>query len=204
MIISQIMTNYKLTLPILPYAYNALEPVISEKIVTLHHDKHQAAYVNGANTAIEKIEKIRSGEIEGNLREVMRDYSFNYNGALLHELYWQFMRPARENNLPSEELNKIIKKNFGSFEKFKKEFSVAATAVEGSGWVVLWQDRDENLMVGQLEKHNLLGINEAKILLVIDVWEHAYYLDYVNNRAEYVEKWWQLVNWNEVEKKLEK
>lgn len=198
------MTNNKLTLTALPFAYNALEPVISEKIVTLHHDKHQAAYVNGANGAIEKIEKIRSGEIEGNLREVMRDYSFNYNGAILHEMGWKFMRAPSENNLPGEKLNKIIEENFGSFEKFKKEFGTTAVTVEGSGWAVLWQDKDGNLLVGQLEKHNLLGINEAKILLVIDVWEHAYYLDYVNNRAEYVEKWWQLVNWDFVENKLDK
>lgn len=198
------MINNKLTLTALPFDYDALEPIISEKIVTLHHDKHQAAYVNGANATIEKIEKIRSGENEGNLRELMRDYSFNYNGAILHEMGWQFMRPAKENNLPGEKLNKIIEENFGSFDKFKKEFSVVATTVEGSGWAVLWQDKSGNLLIGQLEKHNLLGINEAKILLVIDVWEHAYYLDYVNNRAEYVEKWWLLINWDEVEKKLEK
>ena len=198
------MANNKLTLTALPFAYNALEPIISEKIVTLHHDKHQAAYVNGVNAALEKIGKIRLGEIEGNLREVMRDYSFNYNGVILHEMCWQFMNSPKENNLPSEELNKIIEKHFGSFEKFKKEFNVVATTVEGSGWATLWQDKDGNLLIGQLEKHNLLGINEAKILLVIDVWEHAYYLDYVNNRAEYVEKWWQLVNWDMVFEKLNK
>ena len=198
------MTTYILTLLALPSSYNVLEPIISEKIVTLHHDKHQAAYVNGANTALEKIEKIRTGETEGNLRELMRDYSFNYNGAMLHELCWQFMKQPQENNIPDGVLLKLIEENFGSFEKFKKEFSVAATTVEGSGWAILWINKDGNLLIGQLEKHNLLGINEAKILLVIDVWEHAYYLDYMNNRAEYVEKWWQLVNWSMVLEKLNK
>ena len=192
----------KLTLAQLPYAYNELEGVISQKIVELHHDKHQNAYVNGANAALEKLEKSRRGELEINVREVLRDWSFNYNGVLLHELFWQGMKKPSENNVIPEDLVKAIEQNFDSVEAFKKEFSAAAVGVEGSGWAVLWKDRDNNLMIGQVEKHNLLALNGWEPVLVLDVWEHAYYLDYVNNRAEFVEKWWSAVNWDDVAKRL--
>jgi Fe-Mn family superoxide dismutase len=108
------------------------------------------------------------------------------------------MRKPTENNGPDEKVLQIIEKNFGSSENFKKEFSEAAKSVEGSGWAVLYKDKDNNLFVGQLEKHNLLGINDTAPILVLDVWEHAYYLDYLNDRASYVEKWWQVVNWDYV------
>ncbi len=192
----------KLRLTELPYPYNELEGVISQKIVELHHDKHQNAYVNGANVALEKLEKSRNGEIEINNREVLRDWSFNYNGVLLHELFWLGMKKPSEENKPSEDLIKIIEQNFVSMESFKKEFTAAAVGVEGSGWAILWQDKDNNLMIGQLEKHNLLALNGWRPVLVLDVWEHAYYLDYLNNRAEFVEKWWLAVNWDYLAKKL--
>jgi superoxide dismutase, Fe-Mn family len=192
----------KLTLAQLPYAYNELEGVISQKIVELHHDKHQNAYVNGANAALEKLEKSRRGELEINVREVLRDWSFNYNGVLLHELFWQGMKKPSENNVIPENLVKAIEQNFDSVEAFKKEFSAAAVGVEGSGWAVLWKDKNHNLMIGQIEKHNLLAFNGWEPVLVLDVWEHAYYLDYVNNRTEFVEKWWSAVNWDDVAKRL--
>ena len=188
----------QLQLSSLPYGYEALEPVISRQIMELHHDKHHLAYVNGANAVAQKLEKARKGELEINFREVMRDYSFNYNGAIMHDLFWKIMRAPQENNLPEGEIAGLIDKNFGNFEAFKKEFSQAAISVEGSGWAVLWKDSENNLSVGQLEKHNLLALNDQKVILALDVWEHAYYLQYLNNRAEYVEKWWQLVNWTAV------
>jgi Fe-Mn family superoxide dismutase len=183
----------------LPYDYSALEPVIDRKIMELHHDKHHLAYVNGANLALEKLAKARVGEIEINVREVMRDLSFNANGAMLHDLFWQNMRMTRENNLPEGEVAKKIDANFGSFEAFKKEFSAVAIGVEGSGWAVLWQDGEGNLTTGQLEKHNLLALNGQKPVLVLDVWEHAYYLQYLNDRKAYVENWWKVVNWEKVQ-----
>src|SRR5690606_30474097 len=169
------------SLPDLPYAYDALEPVISKEIMQLHHDKHHLAYVNGANTALEQLEKARKGEIEINIKAVMRDLSFNLNGHLLHEIFWENMRPAKDDNAPSGEVLSLLEKNFGSFDAFKKEYSDAAKAVEGSGWVVLMKDEQNNLFVGQLEKHNLLGISGFTPILVNDVWEHAYYLDYKND-----------------------
>ncbi len=178
----------------LPYDYKALEPVISEQIMKLHHDKHHAAYVNGANAALELLEKGRLGEVI-NTKAVMRDLSFNLNGHIMHELFWNMLRPVRQSNIADGKVLELIKKSFGTFEAFKKEFSDAAKSVEGSGWAVLYMDADGNLLIGQLEKHNLLGLNGYKVILAIDVWEHAYYLDYLNDRATYVEKFFSIINW---------
>jgi len=191
----------KFTLNPLPYAYEALEPVISKQIMELHHDKHHAAYVNGANAALEKLEKARAGEIEINTREVMRDLSFNANGAMMHDIFWRVMRSPTENNLPTGKALEVINRDYGSFEAFQKEFTAAAVSVEGSGWAVVWKT-PEGLVTGQLEKHNLMALNGCLPTLVLDVWEHAYYLQYLNNRAEYVKQWWQLVNWDEFSKQI--
>ena len=182
----------------LPYSYDALSPVISSDIMKLHHDIHHLAYVNCANLALDMLDKGRAGETI-NMKAVMRDLSFNLNGHLMHELFWEVMRSPKADNQPSEQFNKIIVDSFGSFENFKKEFGNAAKTVEGSGWAVLYTDLQGDLFVGQLEKHNLLGINGMKVILALDVWEHAYYLDYKNDRASYVDKWWDIVNWDKVE-----
>jgi Fe-Mn family superoxide dismutase len=185
----------------LPYAYEALEPVISKQIMELHHDKHHAAYVTGANAAIEKLTKSRNGELEINVREVLRDLSFNANGAIMHDLFWLNMKAPVENNKAGGKILTQIETDFGNWEAFTKEFSAAATTVEGSGWAVLYKT-PMGLVVGQLEKHNLLGLNGATPILALDVWEHAYYAQYLNNRAEYVKQWWQVVNWGDVESRL--
>jgi Fe-Mn family superoxide dismutase len=196
------MNKFTFTLNPLPYAYEALEPVISRKIMELHHDKHHAAYVVGANAALEKLEKSRKGEMEINTREVLRDLSFNANGASMHDLFWQNMRKPTDNNKAGGTLLKQLETDFSSYEAFKKEFSLAAVGVEGSGWAVLYKT-PMGLVIGQLEKHNVLGFNGMMPILVLDVWEHAYYLDYLNDRKSYVEKWWQVVNWQDVETRLD-
>jgi Fe-Mn family superoxide dismutase len=192
----------KIELPPLPYKYNALEPVISQKIMELHHDKHHKSYVDGANAALEKLEKYRKGEIEIDVRATLRDLSFHMNGHVLHSIFWHNMNPPEENNKPGGKMGDLINKVFGSFESFKKEFSNAAKSVEGSGWAVLVKDEKDNLYVFQIEKHNLMHVVGFKPLLVLDVWEHAYYLDYLNDRGKYVDNWWKVVNWDDVEKRL--
>jgi Fe-Mn family superoxide dismutase len=192
----------KIELPPLPYKYNALEPVISQKIMELHHDKHHKSYVDGANAALEKLEKYRKGEIEIDVRATLRDLSFHMNGHVLHSIFWPNMKPPEENNKPGGKVADLINKVFGSFESFKKEFSNAAKSVEGSGWAVLVKDEKDNLYVFQIEKHNLMHVAGFKPLLVLDVWEHAYYLDYLNDRGKYVDNWWKVVNWDDVEKRL--
>jgi Fe-Mn family superoxide dismutase len=195
----------KFELPQLPYKYDALEPTISKQIMTLHHDKHHAAYVNGANVALEKLEKFRKGEMEIDIKAVLRDLTFNANGHILHSIFWPNMQSPVENNKPGGKIADLINKDFVSFESFKKEFGTAAKTVEGSGWAVLGLEPEtKQLMVMQIEKHNLSHIANMKILLVLDVWEHSYYLTYLSDRAKYVDNWWQVANWEDVNKRLEK
>ncbi len=195
------MKNIRYELKPLPYAYDALSPAISKQIMELHHDKHHLAYVNGANSALELLEKSRNGE-PINYKAVMRDLSFNLNGHILHEIFWDCMKPYQEGNMPSEKLLSLISESFGSFDAFKKEFNETAKTVEGSGWVVLSVGVNNELVINQVEKHNLLSLSTFKPVLVNDVWEHAYYLDYLNDRATYIEKWWNVVNWDYVEKQI--
>ena len=193
----------KVELPPLPYDYGALEPVISKQIMTLHHDKHHAAYVNGANVALEKLEKSRKGEMEIDVKATLRDLSFNMSGHVLHSVFWPNMKSNGGGNPGGKIADQIIE-DFGSVDAFKKEFSAAAKTCEGNGWAVLtWHGDSKQLLVVQLEKHNLNAIAGGAPLLVLDVWEHAYYLSYLNDRAKYVDNWWQIVNWEDVEKKFQ-
>ncbi|MCL4384337.1 superoxide dismutase [Patescibacteria group bacterium] len=189
------------SLPDLPYDYKALEPVISAETLRRHHDKHHLAYVNGTNAALEKLNKYQSEGGEIDIKAVLRDLSFNYNGHKLHDIFWKIMRPPQENNEPNDRLKSILAAEFASWESFMKEFSAAAVAVEGSGWAMLSKTAD-GLAINQVEKHNALCLAGSQAILVLDVWEHAYYLDYQNDRKTYVEKWWQVVNWEEVAKRL--
>ncbi len=196
----------KYELPPLPYSYNALEPIISEQIMMLHHSKHHLAYVNGTNQAIERLEKARRGENPENIRGILRDLSFNLSGHKLHAVFWPNMAPpGKGGGKPGGRLADQIEKDFGSFETFKKVFSDAAKNVEASGWAVLTYDPEgEALIVYQVEKHNFLHPPNLPVLLIIDVWEHAYYLQYKNDRAAYVDNWWNVVNWDDIDKRFSK
>ena len=195
------------TLPPLPYAYNALEPYISQQIMTLHHDKHHNAYVTGANAALDKLEKARAGTLQIDIKGTLRDLSFTVGGHKLHSIFWTNMAAAGKGGggAPTGKLADKITADFGSVDKFKAQFSDAAKAVEGSGWALLLYDHEiDSLVLTQVEKQNFMHLPELPILLSIDVWEHAYYLQYLNDRAKYVEAWWNVVNWEDVGKRLEK
>jgi len=196
------MKHKRLELPDLPYKYDALAPVISKQIMMLHHTRHHLAYVTGVNAAMDKLEKARAGEgLEIDYKAVMRDFSFHMNGHKLHSIFWQNLRKAKKDNAPSGALLEKINEQFGSFEAFQTEFAGAAKAVEGAGWVALIQD-GEDLHVIQIQNHNLLTVAETKILLVLDVWEHAYYLDYQNDKGKYVDSIWSIINWDDVSSRL--
>ncbi len=192
------------SLPPLPYAYNALEPHISEQIMKLHHDKHHNAYVTGANAALDKLEKARAGTMQIDLKGTLRDLSFNVDGHKLHSIFWPNMAaPGKGGGSPGGRLADKIAAEFGGFDKFKAQFSDAAKAVEGSGWALLNYDKEvDGLMITQVEKQNFMELAESTILLGLDVWEHAYYLQYWNDRAKYVEAWWNVVNWSDVDSRL--
>ncbi|MDG6915518.1 MAG: superoxide dismutase [Nitrososphaerota archaeon] len=192
------------TLPPLPYAYNALEPHISEQIMKLHHDKHHQAYVNGANAALDKLEKARAGAMQVDVRATLRDLSFNIDGHKLHSIFWPNMAPAgKGGGSPGGKVADRIAADFGAFDKFKAQFSDAAKTVEGSGWALLCYDKEiDSLVLTQVEKQNFMELAELPILLGLDVWEHAYYLQYWNDRGKYVDAWWNVVNWSDVDSRL--
>jgi Fe-Mn family superoxide dismutase len=193
----------KYELPSLPYSYNALEPYISAQIMEIHHAKHHKGYVDGANAALEKLLKAREGA-EVDVKAILKEYSFNLGGHILHTLFWQNMKPNGGGE-PGGELLDEINKVFGSFSVFKKLFTQAAVSVEGSGWAMLVYDElRDSLSIIQVEKHNLNVVPGLIPLLVIDVWEHAYYLQYQNQRAKFVDAWWNVVNWSDVEKRFAK
>lgn len=197
------LKHKQLELPDLPYSYDALSPVISKEIMTLHHTRHHLSYVTGANAAMDKLEKARAGEVlEIDYKAVLRDLSFHLNGHKLHCLFWSNLQKPTKDNAPSAKLLDKITEQFGTFEAFQAEFAGAAKAVEGSGWAALVAD-GEDLHIIQIQNHNLLGIADTKFLLVLDVWEHAYYLDYQNDRGKYVDSFWRIVNWEEVAKRLQ-
>ena len=193
-------SNY--TLPELPYAYNALVPYISEEQLRIHHDKHHAAYVKGANDILEKLEKARKEGTEIDMKSALKSLSFNIGGYLLHSLFWANMAP-KSGGEPKGKILEEIKNNFGSFDQFKKEFTAAAMNIEGSGWAALVKDKKSGrLIIMQVEKHNQNMYPEAGIILVLDMWEHAFYIDYKNEKGKFVEAFWNIVNWTEAGKRL--
>ncbi|HOD36834.1 MAG TPA: superoxide dismutase [Syntrophales bacterium] len=193
------------TLPKLPYGYNSLEPYISREQLQIHHEKHHQAYVSGANAIFERLDKARKEGVDLDMKAILKELSFHIGGHLLHTLFWGNLAPAAKSSPgPSGILATAIDKEFGSFERFKKEFSQAAVSVEGSGWAALSFCMLTNRpLIMQIEKHNVNVYPMFRILLVLDLWEHAYYLDYKNLRAKFVEAFWNIVNWDEVGRRFE-
>jgi superoxide dismutase, Fe-Mn family len=200
------------TLPKLPYDYNALAPYISEEQLKLHHDKHHQAYVNGANKLLTSIDETMKSDTAldywvsfGYVKALTKELAFNISGHMLHTTFWENMAPAGKGGggQPSGAIADAINKEFGSFNAFKKMFSAAATSTEGSGWAALaMHPCIGRPIIVQIEKHNVNVIPNFQILMALDVWEHAYYVDYKNDRAKFVEAFWNLVNWDKVNKNL--
>jgi Fe-Mn family superoxide dismutase len=181
-------------LPPLPYAYDALEPVISKEILTIHHDKHHAGYVKGVNKAMGQLEKMRGSGDYALIKHWSRELAFHGSGHVLHTLYWNSMSPAK--SAPEEKLAQAIKDDFGSFDRLKGHFKSATKKVEASGWSVLgYEMLSGRLVILQAEKHQNLTVWGICPLIVCDVWEHAYYLQYQNRRAQYVDNVFEILNW---------
>ncbi|WP_335869774.1 superoxide dismutase [Bacillus sp. 2205SS5-2] len=191
-------------LPPLPYAYDALEPYIAKEIMRLHHDKHHLSYVQGLNKAEIQLQQARKDKDFQLVKHWERELAFHGSGHYLHTIFWEVMSP-KGSGKPSGPLLKAIEKSFGSYNSFYKQFSEAADAVEGVGWAILvWSPRTRRLEILQSERHMLLTQWDTIPLLVLDVWEHAYYLQYKNMRKDYIRNWWNVVNWDEVEHRYEK
>ena len=204
--------NKKLyVLPELPYAYDALEPYIDAQTMQIHHGKHHGAYVNNLNAAIEKYPELFAksaqdllvalSSIPEDIRVAVRN---NAGGHVNHSMFWQGMAPAGQGEEPSGELAKEIEKHFGSFAKFQEKFNDAGVKRFGSGWVWLVKTKDGKLdVLSTANQDNPLSDGHTPIM-ENDVWEHAYYLQYKNARVDYLKAWWNLVNWDEVEKRFKK
>ncbi|MEM2105455.1 MAG: superoxide dismutase [Candidatus Bathyarchaeia archaeon] len=192
-------------LPKLPYGYGDLAPHMSEEQLHIHHSKHHQAYVNGANAILQKLDNARKENTDLDIKATLKELSFNIGGHLLHSLFWENLAPTgKGGGKPGGILGDAIEKEFESFERFRKEFTQAAVSVEGSGWAALAFCKQTNRpIIMQIEKHNMNVYPMFRILMVLDVFEHAYYIDYKNERAKFVEAFWNIVNWETVNKRLE-
>ncbi|MEK6676490.1 MAG: superoxide dismutase [Planctomycetota bacterium] len=198
-------TPKEYTLPPLPYAADALEPHIDAQTMTLHHDKHHKSYVDGLNAALAGLEAARkSGKPEDldKVRGLTDALAFNGSGHLLHVVFWSNMKKDGGGE-PKGALAQSIARDFGDFKAFQAHFSTASTRVQGSGWGILaWEPLSARLIVLSAEKHQNLTMFGCVPLLVLDVWEHAYYLKYQNKRPDYVAAFWNTINWDNVGERL--
>ena len=191
------------TLPELGYDYGALEPSISGRIMELHHSKHHKAYVDGANTALTKLAEARDADDFANVNKLEKDLAFNLGGHVNHSVFWTNMSPDG-GDAPTGELASALDDQFGSFDKFRAHFTAVALGVQGSGWAVLaWDSIGERLIIQQFFDQQANFAAGTVPLLMLDVWEHAYYLDYLNVRADYVKAFWNIVSWENVQARLD-
>ncbi|MGE5309098.1 MAG: superoxide dismutase [Deltaproteobacteria bacterium] len=187
-------------LPQLPYDYKALEPYISEETLRIHHDKLHQKYVSNANEDLVKLNSARTDKAMPDMKSLLKDLSFNIGGHVLHSLLWESMcKKGDSAAMPQGNLGEAIEKEFGDLTRFQQEFAKAAFSVEGSGWAALAFCRlTQRPMIMQIEKHNVDIFPTFQIILVLDSWEHAYYLDYRQERAKYIDAFWNICNWDKV------
>ncbi|MFZ8847969.1 MAG: superoxide dismutase [Minisyncoccia bacterium] len=200
--------KYPYSLPQLPYPYDGLEPYIDKTTMEIHHTKHHQAYINNLNSALEKYPEFHNLELEEILRnlnqlpeEIRTAVRNNGGGHYNHSLFWEIMKP-NGGGQPKGKLKEEIERNFGSFEEFKKLFSETAIKHFGSGWAWLVITSDKKLKVYSMLNQDNPLMNGDIPIMGLDVWEHAYYLKYQNRRAEYIEAWWHVVNWDKIEENL--
>ena len=189
----------KYVLPDLSYDYGALEPNISGKIMELHHDKHHLAYVNGANSALDALAEAREKNDLTMVNKFQKDLAFNLAGHVNHTVFWKNMSPEGGDK-PTGELAAAIDEFFGSFDAFRAHFTASALGIQGSGWSILvWDILGQKLIIEQLYDHQgNLSVGSIP-LLMLDMWEHAFYLDYQNVKPEYVKAFWNIANWVDVQ-----
>ena len=189
-------------LPDLPYDYSALEPHISGEIMRLHHDKHHRTYVNGANQALAGLKEARDNKDFARIAALEHQLAFNVSGHVLHSIFWRNLSPNGGGE-PSGALAEQITGDFGSFEGFKSQMSRAAATITGSGWAALaWDPTSGRLIVVQIHDHQSETAQGSLPLMVLDAWEHAYYLQYKNEKAKFFEAVWNLWNWEDVSSRL--
>jgi Fe-Mn family superoxide dismutase len=185
-------------LPELPYDYVALEPHISGKILELHHGKHHAAYVKTANSVLEQLDEARQRDDFARVAALERALAFNLSGHILHSIFWKNMMP-KGGGTPHGDFAQAIQRDFGGFPRFRKQLSEVAATIMGSGWAALvWEPIGKRLLITQIYDHQSNLAQAGVPLMVIDAWEHAYYLQYQNRKTEFFEAVWQLWNWQDI------
>ena len=191
-------------LPELSYGYGALEPHVSRELLELHHDAHHAAYVKGANETLDKLEDARRERRFDYIGQLAKNLAFNVAGHVLHSLLWKNLTPDGHGS-PDGELEAQLERDFGGFTSFKAQLTAAAAAVQGSGWGALsWEPLGGRLVVEQVYDHQGNTGNSTVPILVVDMWEHAYYLQHQNRKDEWVESFWKLVDWKDASKRFER
>ena len=189
-------------LPDLPYDYAALEPHISGQIMELHHDKHHQAYVTGANSALEQLAEARAADQLGPVNLLEKNLAFNLAGHVNHSVFWPNMSPDGGDK-PDGELAAALDEQFGSFDAFRAQFTAAALGIQGSGWAILaWDSLGQLPIIEQLYDHQGNLAAGSIPLLMLDMWEHAFYLQYRNVKADYVKAWWNVANWADVTRRF--
>lgn len=193
------------TLPSLPYAYDALEPYIDAHTMEIHYTKHHQTYIDNLNKALQKHPALFEKTLDDLLRnlaalpeDIRTAVRNNGGGHLNHSLFWTMMSPAKD-TAPRDKVAQAIKKTFGSFDRFQQDFTAAAKDRFGSGWAWLVVDKQGNLMVTSSANQDTPLAEKQAPILGLDVWEHAYYLKYQNKRVDYIQSWWHVVNWDQVE-----
>ena len=194
------MTTYQL--PDLSYDFGALEPHLSARILELHHGKHHRAYVDGTNATLEKLSAARAAGDFSAIVGLEKTLAFNMSGHVLHSMLWENLSPNGGGE-PTGALADAIGENFGGFDALKVQMTNATITVQGSGWGALaWEPLGKNLLVQQIYDHHANSVQGSTPLLVIDAWEHAYYLQYENRRPDYVNAVWNVINWDDVAKRF--
>ena len=190
------------TLPELPYDYAALEPHISGRIMELHHDRHHAAYVTGANAALEKLRAAREAGDHAAINLHEKNLAFNLGGHINHSIFWKNLSPNGGGE-PEGDLAEAIKDSFGSFDAFKAQFTAAALGIQGSGWAVLAYDTVSGRLVTfqMFDQQGNVPVGTIP-LFQVDMWEHAFYLDYLNVKGDYVKAIWNIANWQDAGERL--
>ncbi|MFC6162705.1 superoxide dismutase [Kribbella jiaozuonensis] len=195
------MTTY--TLPDLPYDYSALAPSIAGEIMELHHDKHHATYVKGLNDTLDKLAEARDKGDFGSIVGLEKTLAFNLGGHVNHSIFWKNLSPDGGDK-PDGELGAAIDEFFGSFDAFQANFTASATTIQGSGWAILgWDALGSQLLIHQLyDQQGNLPAGQTPIAM-LDMWEHAFYLQYKNVKPDYVKAWWNVVNWADAQARFD-
>jgi Fe-Mn family superoxide dismutase len=196
------MTDDLYTLPDLPYDYGALEPHVSGRIMELHHDKHHATYVKGANSAIAQLQEARAKEDFTTISQLERNLAFHVSGHVLHSVFWTNLTP--DGGQPTGALADALDQQFGGADRFRAQMTQAAGSIQGSGWALAsWEPTARRLVVQQVHDHQGQHGQGTVPLLAIDAWEHAYYLQYENEKAKFFDTIWNVVHWDDVARRFE-